>query len=218
MGGIMTKFKKIIGSLWLCLSILGMSHAVNAEGLQQSAKLEQNPFDNIEQMTAEVIGIIAQYKDQYPSNEAVYFDALDRLMGKYVDFNRIAGRVMGDYRKKSSAEQRGRFITLFREGLVETYGRGLMSYGDEKIVLVNRKALKPKVRVIKVSQQIRSATAVYPLEYWVARKKTGEWKVINVVLNGINLESIFKSQFKKAAQRSSGKLDEVVDNWLKSTD
>jgi phospholipid transport system substrate-binding protein len=59
---------------------------------------------------------------------------------------------------------------------------------------------------------------VYPLEYWVARKKTGEWKVINVVLNGINLESIFKSQFKKAAQRSSGKLDEVVDNWLKSTD
>ena len=52
----------------------------------------------------------------------------------------------------------------------------------------------------------------------MARKKTGEWRVINVVLNGINLESIFKSQFKKAAQRSSGKLDEVVDNWLKSAD
>lgn len=218
MGSIMTKFRKIIGSLWLCLSILGASHAVSAESMQQSAKLEQNPFDNIEQMTTEVIGIIAQYKDQYPSNEADYFDALDRLMGKYVDFDRIAGRVMGDYRKTSSAAQRARFIALFREGLVETYGRGLMSYGDEKIVLVNRKALKPSVRVIKVKQQIRSATAVYPLEYWVARKKTGEWRVINVVLNGINLESIFKSQFKKAAQRSSGKLDEVVDNWLKSAD
>jgi ABC-type transporter MlaC component len=114
----MTKFKKIIGSLWLCFSILGASHAVNAESMQQSSKLEQNPFDNIEQMTTEVIGIIAQYKDQYPSNEADYFDALDRLMGKYVDFDRIAGRVMGDYRKTSSAAQRARFIALFREGLV----------------------------------------------------------------------------------------------------
>jgi phospholipid transport system substrate-binding protein len=212
MEDIMTRFKKIIGGLWLCLSILGAAHTASAEGM------EQNPFDNIEQMTTEVIATIAEHKDQYPSNEAVYFEALDRLMGKYVDFSRIAGRVMGGHRKASSAEQRGRFLTLFREGLVETYGRGLMSYGDEKIVLVNRKTLDPKKRAIKVSQQIRSATAVYPLEYWVARKKTGEWKVINVVLNGINLESIFKSQFAKAAQKSSGNLDEVIDSWLKSAD
>jgi len=212
MDDIMAKFKKIIGGLWLCLSILGIAHSASAEGIKQ------NPFDNIEQMTTEVIAIIAEYKDQYPSNEAVYFDDLDRLMGEYVDFSRIAGRVMGGHRKVSSTEQRGRFIKLFREGLVETYGRGLMSYGDEKIILVNRKALDPKKRAIKVSQQIRSATAVYPLEYWVARKKTGEWKVINVVLNGINLESIFKSQFTKAAQRSSGNLDEVIDSWLKSAD
>ncbi|MDE0746368.1 MAG: ABC transporter substrate-binding protein [Porticoccaceae bacterium] len=212
MDDIMERFKKILGSLWLCLSILGAVHTASAEGMKQ------NPFDNIEQMTIEVIATIAEHKNQYPSNEAVYFDALDRLMGKYVDFSRIAGRVMGGHRKASSAEQRDRFITLFREGLVETYGRGLMSYGDEKIVLVNRKALDPKKRAIKVSQQIRSATAVYPLEYWVARKKTGEWKVINVVLNGINLESIFRSQFAKAAQKSSGNLDEVIDSWLKSAD
>jgi len=54
----MTKFKKIIGSLWLCFSILGASHAVNAESIQQSSKLEQNPFDNIEQMTTEVIVLL----------------------------------------------------------------------------------------------------------------------------------------------------------------
>ena len=212
MDDIMTRFKKIIGGLWLCFSILGAAHNPSAE------VLEQNPFDNIEQMTTKVIAIIAEHKDQYPSNEVVYFHALDRLMGEYVDFSRIAGRVMGVHSKASSADQRGRFIALFREGLVETYGRGLMSYGDEKIVLVNREALDPKIRAIKVLQQIRSATAIYPLEYWVARKKTGEWQVINVVLNGINLESIFKSQFTKAAQKSSANLDEVIDSWLKSAD
>ena len=48
----------------------------------------------------------------------------------------------------------------------------------------------------------------------MARKKTGEWMVVNVVINGINLGKTFRNQFVQSAQRSGGDIDQVIDGWL----
>ena len=57
-------------------------------------------------------------------------------------------------------------------------------------------------RRVTVKQEIRSSDNVYPLEYSLARKKSGEWMVVNVVINGINLGKTFRNQFVQSAQRS----------------
>ena len=120
---------------------------------------------------------------------------------------------MGPYKKAASTAQRELFIQKFRGGLVETYGRGLIGYGEAEIVLVNKQALKTDQRKVAVKQEIRGSGVVYPLEYHVARKKTGEWMVINVIINGINLRKVFTSQFVNAAQRADGDLDSVIAGW-----
>ena len=135
-------------------------------------------------------------------------------MQEHVDFDYIARQVMGPYKAQATAQQRQLFESVFRDGLIETYGRGLIGYGDEEIVLVNRSDLKAGQRKVSVKQEIRSDGVVYPMEYSMAlSKRTGKWKAINVIINGINMRNIFRSQFVNAAQKSGGDLDTVIAGW-----
>ena len=198
----------------ICLAF-GLGSLASAQSSSGVVNSQQNPFENIEAMTGRLLIIIDEHKDGYPANEDAYFEALNTLMTGFVDFDFVAKKVMGRYAKSSSKEQRVRFETAFRQGLVETYGRGLMSYGNEKIVLINKQALAEKQRRVIAKQEIRSEAAVYPLQYLMYQKKaTGEWNVVNVTLNGIDLSKTFASQFLNASRKASGNIDQVIENWL----
>ena len=173
-----------------------------------------DPYSQIEQVTADLLTVINSYSEEYPANEQSYFAALSQLLQEHVDFTYIARQVMGTYKTQATPQQRQLFATKFREGLIETYGRGLIDYGDEEIVLVNRSDLKAGQRKVSVKQEIRSGGGVFPMEYSMAlSKRTGKWKAINVVINGINMRNIFRSQFVNAAQKSGGDIDSVIAGW-----
>ena len=200
-----TLLGSVIGLL-ICVS--QMAYADNVTGL------ENGPFQQIEQVTDKLLTVITGHAEAYPANEQVYFAALDNLLEQHIDFNYIAKKVMGPYAKTATTEQRVSFSRKFRAGLLETYGRGLIDYGDEKIVLVNKAELKSGQRRVSVKQEIQTADAVYPMEYSMAlSKKTGKWKAINVVINGINMRNIFQNQFVSAAQKANGDIDTVIANW-----
>ena len=191
--------------------LMSMSAVVFAES---DPAIESGPFEKIEQVTAELLVVIADHAEGFPENESQYFQALNTLLEQHIDFNYIAKSVMGRSAKSATGEQRVEFATKFRNGLIETYGRGLVSYGDEQIVLVNKQELEPGKRMVSVKQEIRSDGSIFPIEYSMARsKKTGKWKAINVVINGINMRNIFQSQFVNAAQKAGGNIDTVIADW-----
>ena len=178
------------------------------------AKGSENPYEKIEKITQELIGIISLHQKDYPKNERQYFLALTDLLEDAVDFNYISKKVMGSYRANTTSKQRKEFAEKFRMGLVETYGRGLINYGDQQIVLVNRLPLKQGQRTLVVQQEIRSSGKIFPLRYSMARKKTGEWMIINMTISGINLREIFRNQFAQAVQQTSGDFDAVISSWI----
>jgi len=191
---------------YLVIMLLIIPTVANAEGAE-------DPYKKIEIVTVELLDIIGAYQKDYPKNDQQYFEALGELLNDTVASKFIAKRVMDIYYAKATQEQRELFIQKFRQGLIETYGRGLINYGDQQIVLVDRKPLEVGQRTLVVKQEIRSDGDSYPLQYSMARKKTGEWMVINMTISGINLREIFRSQFIQAARRSSGDLDIVIAEW-----
>jgi len=186
--------------------------------LSFAAETAADPYKKIEQVTVELLDIIATYRESYPETEVAYFGKLDQLLSAHVDFGFIARNVMGSYGRSASPEQRTQFAQTFRNGLVETYGRGLISYNDQKIVLLDAAPVAKGQRRVTVKQEIRSSDNVYPLEYSLARKKSGEWMVVNVVINGINLGKTFRNQFVQSAQRSAGDIDQVIGGWLSDSE
>jgi phospholipid transport system substrate-binding protein len=193
-----------------------MALFLTAAGGVWAADLEApklTPHQVVESVTSQLIEEIAVHRDTFAEDPESFFDALDGLLGEVIDFNWIAYRVMGSYGKQATPEQRTRFAITFRCELIETYGRGLVAYGDQSIVVLPPIEDIGGQRRVTVTQEIRGEDGVFPLAYSMGQNKNGQWKVTNVVINGINLGKTFRNQFLQRAQKFDGNIDQIIDNW-----
>lgn len=186
------------------------------------ASQAQAPDKLVENVTEALLSDIATYREALDKagseaqKQALLDDFYQRLtatLEPVVDFRWIALNVMGPYRKQATSEQRRQFRDVFTRGLVETYGRGLLTYSDQEIIVFPLKDELAGKRKVVVSQEIQGADQSYPLLYSMGLNKEGSWKVINVVINGINLGSTFRNQFVQAANKYNGDIDKVIANW-----
>ena len=198
------------------------TEAAAGDGQAAASKNVVSPYKLIEDVTAEVLAKIDSHRgkiDAGGSDEEkerylnCFFGEIDATLTNVIDFNWIARNVMGAYGKFASAEQRAAFAETFHEGLVETYGRGLLSYSDQEIAVLPGVEDYAEKRKVSVRQEIRGADGNYPLEYSMGLSKSGQWRIINVIINGINLGKTFRNQFVQAAQKNGGDIDAVIANW-----
>ena len=54
--------------------------------------------------------------------------------------------------------------------------------------------------------------AVYPVSYTL-EKVGGEWKVRNVIVNGINIGKLFRDQFADSMQKNRNDLEKTIAGW-----
>ena len=177
------------------------------------AVFSSEPHALIESMTDDLLAGMEQYRTIADDNPAPFFEYLEKRLNTVMDFSWIARNVMGNYRKTASTEQQSRFAGVFRRGLVETYGRGLLAYSDEKIIVLPPEADIAGKKRVTVTQEIHGADKIYPVAYTVGRNKKGQWKILNVVIGGVNLGKTFRNQFAQAAKKHSGDIDKVIENW-----
>lgn len=210
----------VLALCWVCLMCGGQAQASCIASEATAGEATPSPYQLIGAVTEEVLAEIDRHRAELDTSaeEAVkqqqfecFVGQVDRILGKVVDFDWIALKVMGSDGKVASAEQKAQFAETFRAGLVETYGRGLLSYSSERIVLLPAENVDDRHK-ITVHQQIVGAEATYPLDYTMGLKD-GQWKVINVIINGINLGKTFRGQFTQSSQKNKGDIDKVIASW-----
>ncbi|MBV33084.1 MAG: toluene tolerance protein [Porticoccaceae bacterium] len=181
---------------------------------------EQNfdPFDLIDKLTVSLVQIISTYKNTDPLEEEVFIKTITEQMSPHIDFWRMSRAVMGKYRKVATEKQLAEFTNVFQKSMLETYGRGLLSFNDEKIIIINRRKISRDEQRVSVKQEIHSLGKVYPLSYTMRKSEAGAWVISNVVIDGINLGKTLRNQFGLAAQKNGGNLDTVIENWLANTE
>lgn len=169
----------------------------------------------VEKVATELFAL-ANSKNEGKLTEADYFAQTEVVLDKVVAFRFIATSVMGaEVVKKSTPEQQDAFVKVFRSGLVKSYAKGISNYAKSKIVIAGVKTDPKKPGRATVEQSVTDKDATHQLNYtMVFDKKTDQWKLINVVLNGVNLGTSFQSQFKAAYKKQGNDVDKVIANWL----
>jgi phospholipid transport system substrate-binding protein len=175
------------------------------------ASAAQNPYAMIEGVSQNLLGVIRANAQYMTSDPQRYYGAVDNILEPVVDFDFIARGVMGRYAKQATAAQRSRFTSAFRKDLVATFARGVASFGEMEVKVVNPGSA-PGGRRVNVLQEVRSSEGVTKVSYTLVQNRSGQWKLINVILNGVNLGKTFRSQFAQAMQ-THGDLDKVIANW-----
>ncbi len=199
---------------WVHSTILALLFVVAGSVWAESNVVsEQTPHQLVESVTSQLIETIAVHRESFDENPEDFFLALDNLLGDVIDFNWIAYKVMGSYGKQATPDQRARFANTFRCELIETYGRGLVAYGEQSIVVLPPAEDLNGLRKVTVAQEIRGDDGIFPLFYSMGMNRDGKWKVTNVVINGINLGKTFRNQFQQRAQKYGGNIDQIIENW-----
>lgn len=168
--------------------------------------------DLVQNTTHDLLGDLAANRAQYRANPQAFYDALNRIVGPVVDAEGISKSIMTvKYSRKATPEQMTRFQENFKRGLMQFYGNALLEFNDQGITVAPAKDESGDRTSVDMSVKGTNG-AVYPVSYTLEKVK-GEWKVRNVILNGINVGKLFRDQFADAMQRNGNDLDKTINGW-----
>lgn len=167
----------------------------------------------VQQTTDTLLADLKANKVQYKADPAAFYASLERILGPVVDVQGIARGVMTvRYSRRASAEQLQRFEEEFKRSLMQFYGNALLEY-DNQDIRVLPVANAQDAQRSTVNMEIRDARGtVYPLSYTMVRLDE-EWKLRNMVINGINVGKLFRDQFAQSMQSNRNDLDKTIAGW-----
>ncbi|MCO1623899.1 MAG: ABC transporter substrate-binding protein [Pseudomonas alloputida] len=194
------------------ISILRRGLLVLLAAFPLLALAAQTPHDVVQGTTNELLGDLKANKEQYKSNPNAFYDSLNRILGPVVDADGISRSIMTvKYSRKATPEQMQRFQENFKRSLMQFYGNALLEYNNQGITVDPAKADDGKRASVGMKVTGNNG-AVYPVQYTL-QNIGGEWKVRNVIVNGINIGKLFRDQFADAMQRNGNDLDKTIDGW-----
>ncbi|CAD5263006.1 ABC transporter substrate-binding protein [Vreelandella titanicae] len=194
---------------WLLVVMMMAALMVPLQSQAQSQTPEAMIRDNVESLMSELEG----RKDYYANNLSELEALVDSNLEQVADFRYIGASVMGNYFRNASPEQRRRFVDVFRQTLIDTYTRGLVTFDyDELRVLNAQQAQRYDDQASVAMEVVANNGKVYPVSYSL-RLSDGEWRVVNVIVNGINLGLTFRNQFDQAMRDNNRDYDAVIDGW-----
>ena len=166
----------------------------------------------VKDATDQLLGDLKANKAAYQQNPQSFYDSLDRILGPVVDSEGISRSIMTvKYSRKASAAQMQRFEDNFKRSLMQFYGNALLEYDNQDIRVLPAKAESGDRA--SVGMEVRdSKGTVYPVSYTMVQID-GQWKLRNVIINGINVGKLFRDQFADSMQRNGNDLDKTIDGW-----
>ncbi|MFJ2547143.1 phospholipid-binding protein MlaC [Pseudomonas sp. NPDC087612] len=171
-----------------------------------------SPKQVIEKTTTQLLADLKANKEQYKANPSAFYDALNANLGPVVDADGISKSIMTvKYSRKATPAQMQRFQENFKRSLMQFYGNALLEYNNQGITVGNEKKDGDDRASVDMSVKGNNG-AVYPVSYTLTRLD-GEWKVRNVIVNGINIGKLFRDQFADAMNRNGNDLDKTIDGW-----
>lgn len=135
-------------------------------------------------------------------------ELVEKIIYPHVDFKRISALVLGKHWRKADKQQKARFTHEFQTMLVRTYARAFVEFDDWTIryLPVVKKSSKKVIVKTEILQPGRQPVAV---SYRMV-KVDGEWKVYDIIIEGISLVTNYRKSFKNEMKRT-GSLNAVID-------
>ena len=180
-----------------------------------STKSEDNPFVFIDTNAQKMADVLVENVELFEKDRSLYEDKIKEIFEPMIDFRRVAASVMGKkYYLMASKTQRAEFVLIFKESLLDNYASTLAQWGDSTITTVFPEEMKSDFdKNIEVKQILDTGTSQYPVSYKVRKNKDG-WKIVNIIINGVNLGLTLRNQFQALAISFDEDIEIAIKNWV----
>ena len=181
--------------------------------MHSNAMSASNPHKFIDTQAQEMVAIIRNNQELFTQDPELFKDKINYVFEPMVDFRRVGASVMGKkYYLAASKAQRLQFIESFKTSLLDTYSSTLAQWGDQKIITIFPESSEFQ-KTEDVQQNLITSSNIYPITYKVRKDKNGNWLIINIIVNGVNLGLTFRNQFQALAKEHNENIDEIIKHW-----
>ena len=151
------------------------------------------PLDTVKGHSDKVLDVLRDPALKGETAKKIKKDKLRTISEKMFDFAELSRRTLTINWKKFSPDQQKEFISLYTSILEDAYADKILAYSDEKILFTKEVSLSE--RTVEVQSTVIQRTTEIPIFYRVILKD-GEWRVYDVVIEGVSLISNYRTQFK----------------------
>jgi phospholipid transport system substrate-binding protein len=122
---------------------------------------------------------------------------IGQIADQHTDFETLSRLTLGRYWRDLSADQRAAFVEAFKTHLSNTYGNLLNGYGGEDVKVTGDRREPDGDWTVQISViGTLNGTRRELVKVDCRLRRKAEWKVIDVIPEGVSLVSLFRAQFQ----------------------
>ena len=195
--------KKFLLLVVLLTGILQKSYA-------EVATPAASPYQVIEVTGNKLFAKIADNQSALKKFPELMREIVEEELMPSIDYKYAAFKILGKHLRKSSKEQRAKFVTAMRSYLVRTYAGALTQYHNQKVLFEPEAKLKPKAKSASVDVKIvDTGKPDIKITFQMRKdKKSQQWKAYDMIVEGISLVSSKQAEFNRKISELG--LDQVT--------
>lgn len=177
-----------------------------------SAYAEQlSPPQQVIQQTSNQLQSSLQ-KPEYKEDFRKATELVERIIDPHVDFERVSILVLGKFWKTATPDQRDRFKKEFRTLLVRTYTTAFTEYSNWNIrYLPVQEGTDPGKTMVR-TEVLQEGAQPVAVNYRMVLTG-GEWKVYDVLIEGISLLQNYRTSFTNQVAQTG--LEPLIKDLVK---
>jgi phospholipid transport system substrate-binding protein len=165
----------------------------------------------VKDTTDRMLAALQTRRAELDEKPALIYGLVDEIVIPHFDFERITGSAMGRHWRQASPEQKQALIRAFRQMLVRTYAKALLTYSEQEIrILPLRPGKRPEQVTVRTEVKQPGGPAI-PIDYQLYLKGDA-WKVFDIAIDGISLVANYRSSFDAQVRRDG------IDGLIRALD
>lgn len=174
----------------------------------QAAMAAVGPDELVKSTADDVLSVIKKDKDiQNGDQKKVFALAEEKILPNF-NFDRVCRMVLGKHWNRASKEQQEAFQREFRSLLLRTYATALSKYRNQTIDYKPLRSQPGDTEVTVKTEILQPGGQPVAVDY--ALEKTAEnWKVYDIVIEGVSLVTNYRSQFSNEIKQSG--MDGLIE-------
>ncbi len=169
------------------------------------------PTDSMKMTIDEVLRIVREKDLKLPEKAEERRHLLENVVAARFDYTEMSRRALGAPWNQLTDPQKQEFVDLFRTLLTNSYADKIETYSGEGVQYLNERTEK---EYAEVRTKVLSGKTEIPLDYRLINKMDN-WRVYDVVVDGVSLVNNYRGQFTKILRASS--YSDLVDQLRKKT-
>lgn len=158
------------------------------------------PLDTVKETINRLLDVLRDPALQGESAAETKKEKIRSLANELFDYTDLSERTLSRYWEQFKPEQRKEFIELYKGLLEKVYMNKILQYSEEKVVFGRERKLTEDR--VEVESKIVSGSKETPVNFRMVLKN-GQWRVYDIVIEGISLITNYRSQFNSILKSKS---------------